>query len=211
MDINKEYYRNRGERVVRAMHKRNFFAEYFDSSAEAVKSILKMIPEGASVSWGGSVSLTESGLKTALQDSGYNLLDREKVDDPGKMPEFYYKASGVDYYIMSANAITIDGKLVNIDGRGNRLAALLYGPKNIIVIAGMNKVVESEEEAVSRVKNVASPLNAMRLEMNTPCTKTGSCADCQSTDCICANTVITRRTREKERIKVFLIGEKLGF
>jgi len=112
---------------------------------------------------------------------------------------------------MSSNAISVTGELVNIDGTGNRLAALIYGPSNVIILAGMNKVMPTVEAALSRVKNTASPINAIRLSRNTPCAVTGICSECQSPDCICAQTVITRRSNQAGRIKVILIGEELGY
>jgi hypothetical protein len=112
---------------------------------------------------------------------------------------------------MSSNAITMDGKLVNIDGRGSRLAPFIYGPDYVIVLSGMNKVVRDEESAVERVKHLASPINCIRLDRETPCTKTGECSDCLSPDCICTHTVITRRSHVEGRLKVFLIGEELGY
>ncbi len=211
MDIRKQHYKNRAEKLIKAMHKRQMTAAYFETSAEAVKALLEQIPEGSSVSWGGSVTIDETGLKEALKNGSCAVFDRDSAETPEEIYDIYHKALSCDYYIMSSNAISMDGELVNIDGRGNRLAALIYGPRNIIVLAGMNKVAETRQEALSRARNEAAPLNAVRLERNTPCAATGICSDCQSDDCICSHTVITRRSAPAGRIKVFLVGEALGF
>lgn len=211
MDIEKQYYKNRAETLIRNFKKRQIDAEYCETAEEAVAAVLREIPAGSSVSWGGTVTLKETGLHEALSAGSLNILDRDKAGGPGELAEIYHKALSCDYYIMSSNAITMDGCLVNIDGRGNRLAALLYGPEHVIVMAGMNKVAGSEEDALSRVKNTAAPKNALRLDRNTPCTKTGYCSDCQSDDCICCNTVVTRRSITPGRIKVFLVGGNYGF
>ena len=116
-----------------------------------------------------------------------------------------------DYFLMSTNAITMDGELVNIDGRSNRVSCLCWGPQNVIIIAGMNKVALDVESALKRVRNFAAPPNAVRLNKNTPCAQTGKCADCYSPDCICSQIVITRRSSTPNRIKVILVGEELGY
>lgn len=211
MEVKKQYYENRGQILVKNLKKRNMDADYYRSSVEAVTAILDIIPPGASISWGGSMSMDECGLKTALNAGDYDVIVRSGGESPEEISEIYHKAFNCGYYIMSSNAITMDGQLVNIDGNGNRLAALLYGPEHVIIIAGMNKIAQNVDEALSRVSNTAAPMNSNRLEQNTPCAKTGSCADCQSNDCICCNTVITRRSRIKGRIKVFLVGEDLGY
>lgn len=211
MEVRKQYYENRGNILVKKLKQRNMDAGYYQSSAEAVTAVLKTIPPGASVSWGGSVSMDECGLTAALKSGDYNVIDRADAKNSEEVSDVYHKALNCDYFIMSTNAVTLDGQLVNIDGNGNRLAALIYGPEHVIVVAGMNKVAKNLEEALSRVSSTAAPMNANRLERNTPCAKNGSCSDCQSDDCICCQTVITRRSRIKDRIKVFLIGEELGF
>ena len=158
------------------------------------------------------MTLSESGMMKALQDrDDLTLLERSKAKSPDEVTEIYHKSLSADYYFMSSNAISVTGELVNIDGTGNRLAALIYGPSNVIILAGMNKVMPTVEAALSRVKNTASPINAIRLSRNTPCAVTGICSECQSPDCICAQTVITRRSNQAGRIKVILIGEELGY
>lgn len=205
------FYETLAKEVIAALTKRGMEAHYVASKEDATTLALDFFKEGASISWGGSMTLTEIGLLDALKNtSSYTLLDRNNVA-PEEVENIYRKAFSCDYYLMSSNAITRDGKLVNIDGTGNRVAALIYGPKEVIIIAGMNKVVQTEEEALSRIRNIASPRNAMRLNKQTPCALTGSCHDCLSPDCICMQTVITRNSRIQGRIKVILVGENLGY
>jgi hypothetical protein len=157
------------------------------------------------------MSLVEAGILDTLESVGcYTLLDRSKVA-PDQVDDIYRAAFSCDYYLMSSNAVTMDGKLVNVDGNSNRVAALAYGPKHVILIVGMNKIVKNEEEARSRIHNFASPQNAIRLSKSTPCRETGYCHDCLSPDCICCNTVITRNSRHPGRITVVLVGEPLGY
>lgn len=190
---------------------RNIEAFYAENKEQAAEHLFALIKEGSSISWGGSMTLESINIFEKLAaNSSFTLLDRSKVQ-PDEVGALYHAALSCDYYLMSSNAITLDGKLVNIDGTGNRVAALIYGPKNVIIVAGMNKIAANEEEALSRIKHIASPLNAIRLKKNTPCAKTGGCHDCLSPDCICAQTVITRNSREKGRIKVILVGKHLGY
>ena len=206
------YYENLATTTMKNLEKRQFECHYCKTPAEAVALASEMVPSGSTVSFGGSMTLAESGMGKALAErEDITLLDRSKAASPEEVSEIYHKALSADYYFMSSNAITTEGELVNIDGTGNRLAALVYGPKNIIILAGMNKVAHSLEEGISRVRNVASPINANRLNRKTPCASTGACSDCLSPDCICSHTVITRRSAPANRIKVILIGEPLGY
>lgn len=184
---------------------------YCATSAEAVEKALSLMPEGASVTWGGSMTLTECGLMDALKTANYELIDRDTAKTPEDSRLMYAKQVMADYYLMSSNAITIDGELVNIDGRANRVSCLCWGPQNVIIIAGMNKVCSDVESAVQRVRNFAAPPNCVRLNRNTPCTQTGKCGDCYSPDCICSQVLITRRSSTPNRIKVILVGEELGY
>ncbi len=211
MDVKKKYYSTMSKKLLSEIRKRNMDAEYYEDSASALKAVMADIPEGSAVSWGGSVSLAQAGFHDALRNGNFNLLDRDRAETPAEADEIYRNAFNCDYYFMGTNAITVDGKLVNIDGRGNRLAALLFGPAHVIIVIGMNKVTADEKEALSRVNNVASPQNAVRLDKNTPCGKTGRCGDCLSDDSLCSNIVITRRSWTAGRIKVILIGEDLGY
>ncbi len=206
------YYKRLAETIIKNLERRQMQAHYCPTAAEAVTLVTELIPGGSLVSFGGSMTLKESGMTEALnQRQDITLLDRSKAGSPQEVSDIYHKALSADYFLMSSNAICTSGELVNIDGTGNRLAALVYGPSNVIILAGMNKVVPSVEAALSRVRNTAAPINAIRLERNTPCAVTGACSDCQSPDCICAQTVITRRSMTPGRIKVILIGQELGY
>lgn len=205
------YYENLAASMIPKMEKRGFEAYYCPDSASAVEKALSMIKEGSTITWGGSVTISETGLLAALDPEKYNLIDRNNYLTPEGKKECYRLAFSADYYLMSTNAITADGELVNVDGNGNRAAALVYGPDHVIMMVGMNKVEPNLQAAIDRVHAKAAPPNALRLGLNTPCALTGSCANCLSTDCICGDTVITRFNRHKGRIKIILIGETLGF
>ena len=196
--------------AVKNLNARFFDACYCATAKEAAKKALSYIPESASVTWGGSMSIAEAGLLTMLKEGNYRLWDREAVP-PEQKQEFYRQAFYADFYLMSANAVSVTGEIVNIDGTGNRVAALAYGPKNIIVLAGINKITYTLTDAVSRARQQAAPLNTQRFALSTPCRQTGVCADCTCPDSICAQLLITRLCRPKGRIKVILAGEPLGF
>lgn len=184
---------------------------YFDTSGECVSHILSMIPEGSSVSWGGSMTFEETGMKKALSGGSYTLIDRMSAKTLEERRQVYAQTVMADYYFMSTNAITLDGELINIDGNGNRLACLMQGPSNVMILTGLNKVSSDIESGFLRVKDTASPANTVRLNKNTPCSHTGRCGNCFSPDCICSHTVITRRSGTPGRIKIFLINEDLGY
>lgn len=205
------FYQQQSNTIIQNLKRRNMDAYYCDTSAEAVTLALDLVKEGSTISFGGSMTLNETGMMAALKDGDYKLLDRSTAKTPEEVRAIYLKSFDADTYFMSSNALSLDGQLVNIDGRGNRVSALIYGPRQVIVMLGMNKVESTVEDAINRVQNFAAPPNAMRLERNTPCRKTGFCHDCQTDDCICSNTVITRRSNEEGRIKVILIGEVLGY
>lgn len=212
MTPTKAYYEQLAKTTIKNMEMRQIEAHYCPSSQDAVKLALNMVNSGSTVSFGGSMTLSESGMMKALSDrDDITIFHRSKARSPEEVTEIYHKALHADYFFMSSNAIAATGELVNIDGTGNRLAALIYGPSHVIILAGMNKVVPTVESALLRVQNTASPINALRLKRNTPCANTGICSDCQSPDCICAQTVITRRSNQAGRIKVLLIGEELGY
>ena len=208
MTPKKQAYRLTADGIIAALNKRNMEGYYCDSSAEAVEKALSIMPEGSSITWGGSASIKECGLLDAIKNGRYEILDRDTASDE-KL--FYSRAVLSNYFLMSTNAITLDGELLNIDGRGNRVAPMIYGPDNVIMIVGMNKVVKDMESAYKRVKVDACPPNTIRLNFDTPCAKTGKCIECLSPQCICNQIVITRFSREKGRIKVILVGEELGF
>ena len=200
-----------GTKVVKSLEERNMEAYYVESKEEALEKALSLIPEGSSVSWGGSESATVIGLLDAVHKDRYTVLDRDQTNSVEERNKVIREAFSSDYYITSSNAVSEDGILVNMDGSANRVAAIAYGPANVLMIVGINKVVKTEADAVSRTRNTAAPINAQRFPIKTPCTATGSCADCKSSDCICCQMLTTRFSKIPKRIKVILVGEELGF
>lgn len=200
-----------GAKVVEALNKRHFEAYYVENKSEALKKALELIPSSHSVSWGGSVTIDEIGLKDELKKRGNILIDRDTANSPEEREELMRKALLCDTFLMSSNAITEDGELYNIDGHANRVAALCFGPKYVVIVAGMNKIVKDMDAAYSKVRNYTAPVNAQRFNLDTPCCKTGACFNCNSIQSICAQMVETRFCRPQGRIKVILVGEELGF
>lgn len=207
----KEFYAKQAATIIKRLEKRNITGYYCPDSASATEKALSLIEDGSTVSWGGSMSLKECGLIEALKNAPVTLWDRADAKTPEEVQAIYRKAFLADYYLMSSNAITLDGQLVNIDGNGNRVAALTFGPAHVILVVGMNKVTKTVEEALDRIHNVAAPPNAVRLNTNTPCGTTGVCSDCLSPQCLCSQVLITRYSRTPGRIHVLLVGESLGF
>ena len=206
----KMLFEKKGPVVADALKKRHFEAYYVSDKDAAVKKILEIIPKEHSISWGGCMTMDQLCLKDKLVSEGYTIIDRDTASNQDEREELMHKALNCGSFIMSANAITEDGQLFNIDGKGNRVAALCYGPQNVIVIAGMNKVVQDMDAAYDRVRGYAAPANAQRFDIDTPCKKIGECADCFSGSTICAQFVTTRICKPAGRIKVVLIGEELG-
>ena len=206
----KQKYEKSGPKVVEALKKRHFEAFYVSSKEEAVKKAMEIIPHGDSIGWGGSFSIDEIGLKAELEKCGHKMIDRDLVKTPEDRRKLMVEALCCDTFLMSSNAITEDGQLFNIDGVANRVAALCFGPKSVVIVAGMNKVVPNLDAAYHRVRGFSAPANAQRFEINTPCKITGECANCMSEECICNQFVTTRLCKPAGRIKVILVGEDLG-
>lgn len=206
----KIYYRQRGAVLVRNLKSRHFDAYYCENREEALKKALELIPERAVVGWGGAMSAQQIGLMDAVRSGNYLALDRETCATQEEKDRMALACFGADVFVSGANGLSLDGQMVNIDGTGNRVAALIYGPKTVLVIAGMNKVTDTLEEAVRRARTVAAPANQQRFRRNTPCTVTGACGDCKSESCICNQIVITRHCRPVGRIRFILVGEDLG-
>ena len=204
-------YENLAATVIKNMGKRQMEGYFVPDKSAALDLLLSLIPEGASIGYGGSVTLSEVGALEALSSEKYNLIRRENAKTQEETEAIFKEILFSDYFLMSSNAVSVDGQLINVDGRGNRVAFLAYGPKNVILICGMNKIVPSVEAGIERVKTLAGPMDATRLNRTTPCSASGICGDCQSPDCICASTVITRRSHTPKRIKVILVGEELGY
>lgn len=206
----KKYYEKRAQVMVKNLKSRHFDAYYCETCEEALAQALALIPEGASVGWGGAMSAQQIGLLDAVNAGNYIAIDRDKTTTPEDRVKAQKQALLADVFITGANALSLDGQMVNIDGNGNRVAAIVYGPDSVIVIAGMNKVVDTLEDAVRRARTVAAPANKQRFALQTPCEITGACADCKSEGCICNQLLITRNSKPAGRIKVILVGEELG-
>lgn len=200
-----------GNRVVKALESRNMEAYYVKTKEAALAKALELIPEGSSISWGGTMSAQEIGLTDALHKGNYNVYDREQVETREEKERIAHQALNCDFFIGSTNALSEDGVLVNVDGNANRVAAFAYGPKNVLLIVGMNKVVKTEADAMSRARNEAAPINAQRFGVDTPCVKNGSCFNCKSPQCICCQILITRFSKVPKRTKIILVDENLGF
>lgn len=211
MSPKKIYYENLADSIIEKFNKRGIEGYYCENSEEALLTARRFLTPGCSISWGGSETLKEIGLLDELMASDYILYDRNTAKTSEEKSLLYSKIVTSDYFFMSSNAITLDGQLVNIDGAGNRVACLITGPKNVIIIAGMNKIVTDATTGIERVRNMASPPNAVRIGANTPCAELGKCANCLVDDCICCEIVITRKSRIPGRIKVILVGEELGY
>lgn len=196
------------QKIISGLASRNMTGYYVNSKDEALAKALELIPEGSSVTKGGSMSVIEIGLEEALKAGNYDYCDRDAAADKKAAELFAYSA---DVYLGSANAITEDGILVNIDGNSNRVSAYAYGPEKLILIVGMNKVAADVDAAIKRARNEAATINAQRFGLDTPCSKTGSCINCKSPDTICCQFLITRYSRHKDRIHVILVNDSLGF
>lgn len=211
MDVREMRNEVLGARVVKALEARNMEAYYVKTKEEALEKALELIPEGSSVSWGGTMSAREIGLTKALHEGNYVVYDRDEKETREEKEEVAHQALNCDFFLGSVNALSEDGVMVNIDGNGNRVAAFVYGPQNVLLVVGMNKVVKTEADAMSRARNEAAPINAQRFGIDTPCVKNGSCFDCKKPECICCQILITRYSRIAKRMKVILVDEDLGY
>ena len=194
--------------VIKGLKSRNMNGYYASSREEALRIALELIPEGSSVTMGGAMSAHEVGLVDALKNGNYHFIDRDAYEDKRAAMLAAYDA---DVFLSSANAITSDGVMVNIDGNSNRVSAIAQGPKKVVFIVGMNKVCGDVDGAIKRARNVAAPINAQRFGLSTPCSKTGACMNCKSPDTICCQILITRYSRHTDRIHVILVNDNLGF
>ena len=193
--------------VIKGLESRNMSGYYARDKETALKLALELIPKGSTIAMGGCMSAHEIGLIRALQDGGYNYIDRNKMDPRAGLMAAY----NADVFLSSANALTDDGILVNIDGNSNRVSCIAQGPKKVLFIVGMNKVCPDPDSAMKRARNVAATANAQRFDVKTPCKETGKCFNCKSPDTICCQFLITRYSRHKDRIHVILVNDTLGF
>lgn len=202
----------RAQQLIQALKQRNMEASYAATKEEALEQALAWIPEGSCIGWGGSVSIDAIGLKDAVRQGDYRVIDRDTAANAEEKEAMYRRIlADCDYFLTSSNAISQDGVLVNIDGTANRLAAMCYGPRHVLYIVGMNKVVATAEDALHRARNEAAPINAMRFGLKTPCSKTGCCYDCKSPDTVCCQILFTRFNHTPGRVKVILVDDSLGY
>lgn len=207
------------ESAKKALEGNNISAFIAKDSKEAVEIAKSLLKSGETISFGGSQSIKESGVMDMLMSGDYNVLDRSKCKTREETEELYRKSFFADSYFCSSNAVTLNGELYNVDGNSNRVAAICYGPRSVVMIVGYNKIVKDLDEAVKRVKRIAAPYNTKRLDCQTYCLKTGECVGingdmptgCKSDGRVCCNYVVSARQRIKGRIKVILVGEKLGY
>lgn len=204
-------HENTANTIIKNLNKRQMDGYYCPDKISALHKALDLIPKGSSISWGDSMTLIEVGLLDAIQNKNYKIINRDTTINLEDQRKIYGQICCSDFFLSSTNAITLDGELINIDGKGNRVAFLCFGPQNVLILAGMNKVVSDIESGFKRVRDIAAPPNAIRLNKKTPCAITGKCENCYSCDCMCGQFVVTRRSGIPNRIKVILIGENLGY
>ena len=204
------FHRNEllAQKVIKGLESRNMSGYYAEDRESALRQALALIPEGSTATMGGGVSVYEIGLVKALKEGSYNFIDRNEIADKRAAMLTAYDA---DVFLASCNAITEDGVLVNIDGNANRVSAIAFGPKKVVLIVGMNKVCSDVDAAMKRARGVAAPTNAQRFGLSTPCAKTGSCMNCKSPDTICCQFLVTRFSRHAGRIHVILVNDTLGY
>jgi len=200
------------QELIKQLNRRHIEAFYCPTSEEAVNKVSELIADGSTVTWGGTATVRDLGIPAMLKNRGtLQVLDRDEVETPEEKQEMYLKAFSADVYLTSANAISEDGVIVNIDGNGNRIAAISWGPKRVIFVIGLNKVAQTVEAALARARGIASPINSQRFEMNTPCKLDGKCHNCNSPESICSYVHFLRNSRGGGRHIVVLVGENLGY
>ena len=201
-----------GAKMVKQLQRRHFEAYYCATADEARQRVNELIPDGSSVTWGGTMTVRDMGIPEMLKGRGtLDVWDRDTVTTAEEKQEMYFRAFHADYYLSSANAISEDGVIVNIDGNGNRVAAITWGPQHVIFVVGMNKVAQDVEAALKRARSTASPINAARFDIDTPCQKDGVCHNCNSPQSICNYGHFLRNSSKPGRIIVVLVGETLGY
>ena len=210
-NFKKKSYENQANTIIKKLELRHMAGYYVDNMEEACNKVLEILGnDKKSVAYGGSMTIDDSDLKDRISAAGHELIIREAAKTIEEEKEIKSRTINADAFLMSTNAITLDGELINIDGRGNRVSYMIYGPDMVIMVVGMNKVVPNVEDGIRRVRNIASPANTARLNVDTPCATTGRCANClQNT--ICDQIVVTRASRVPNRIQVILVGEELGY
>jgi Uncharacterized conserved protein containing a ferredoxin-like domain len=213
MDDTVTWYREKQvERTIANLEKRNISGCYVTDETQLQEKIRQLVPEHSTVAVGDSVTLFEAGIIELFRNGKYNFLDKYREGmTPTEKKALYRQTFSADTFLCSTNALTEEGELYNIDGNGSRVAAMIYGPEQVILVAGINKIVKNMEEAEKRVRNYAAPLDAKRLKKNTPCASLGYCVDCKSEERICNDFVVIRRQFVKGRIKVIIVNKQLGY
>lgn len=211
MDFTREGHKVKASTIIKNLEKRFMEGYYVDTKDEAVEKVMSLIKQEDVVGWGGSYTIDELGIKTLLEEKQISVIDRDKAKSPEERVKLMKQALTSDVFLTSSNAVTMNGELVNIDGNGNRVAALCYGPDSVIVVVGMNKIVTELDMAVRRIRLDATIPYSFKVNMNPPCRVTGKCSECTNQDTMCGQIVITRMCKPKNRIKVILVGESLGF
>ena len=199
------------ETMIRNLKTRHYDAYYCHNKEELLTKVKELIPEGCSISWGGSASIRDTGVTTLLKNGNYQVFDRDDVNTNEDKVRIYRKAFECDWYLGSVNAISEDGVIVNIDGNGNRVAAMTWGPEHVLLVVGMNKVCQDVDAAIKRARSEAAPVNMARFDLNTPCQHDGTCHDCKSADSICNYVMIQRMSHPVGRHTVILVDENLGY
>ena len=211
-EMHRKYYEKRGAILVKNLKSRHFDAYYCATKEAALKKALELIPQGATVGWGGVMSAHEIGLVEALNAGNYNAIDRDKFATPEEKLQAAKDAMFADVFLTGANALSLDGEMVNIDGHGNRVACSLYGHEKVYFVFGVNKIAPTLEKAIWRARNIAAPINAKRLGYKTPCAVKGDrCYDCDSPDRICNAMVLHLHKLSRCEVEVIVIGQEMGF
>lgn len=213
MDSNVSFViEKKAERTIKNLENNNMNGYFVKNENEALEKIKEIIKEGDTIGTGGSMTLFETGAIDLLRNGKYNFLDRYKEGlNPDDIKEIYRKSFFADAYLASSNAVTEEGELYNVDGTGNRVAAMLYGPDKVILVVGINKIVKNVDEAIKRNREIAAPANSKRLGRKTPCSKVGTCMECSSNDRICNEYVLIRKQGIKNRIHVIIVNKELGY
>lgn len=197
--------------IIRHLKQRHYDGYYCHSTEELLTKVKSLIPEGSTITWGGSDTIRSTGVTAMLKKGNYRVFDRDDARSDEERTAIYRKAFECDYYLASVNAMSEDGVIVNIDGNGNRVAAITWGPRHVIFIVGMNKICQDVDSAIKRARSVAAPTNMARFNLNTPCSKDGTCHDCKSPDSICNYVSIMRMSHPAGRHIVILVNEDLGY
>ena len=198
-------------RMIRNLERRHFEAYYCRTAEEIKDKVKELIPEGSSITWGGTMTIRDLGIPAALKSCNYVVYDRDEATTAEEKEAIYKKAFDADYYLSSVNAISEDGVIVNIDGNGNRVAAITWGPRRVIFVVGLNKVAQDVGAALQRARSTASPINAARFDIDTPCRKDGVCHNCNSAQSICNYIHFLRNSHPERRHIVILTGLELGY